>query len=171
MTTPVRASAIATVIELSTSARDDILALEERSAPDIPFYYRYVHDVRALDYILNNPDACQAYGIYVGHTLVAWGSYRNGWAGQNKSDEGVHEISSLVVDTAYRRKGFGALLLKHMIQALWKKPECHMIYLTVYPNNIPALMLYLSEGFEIYDYRKDMYGPGVHRVFLKLDGP
>ncbi|HNQ31306.1 MAG TPA: GNAT family N-acetyltransferase [Candidatus Woesebacteria bacterium] len=156
-----------TVIPLAISAKKDILDLEARSAPDVPYYYRYVNDVSALDYIFQHPDICQAFGVYENNVLVGWGSYRSGWAGQNIKGPGIFEISSIVVDIAYRRKGIGKMLLKRIIQELLSKSDCHTIYLTVFPGNTSALMLYLSEGFEIYDYKKDLYGPGVHRVYLQ----
>ncbi|HWS83970.1 MAG TPA: hypothetical protein VN207_06895 [Ktedonobacteraceae bacterium] len=40
------------------------------------------------------------------------------------------------------------------------------IFLTVSPLNFAALLLYLKNGFIISDYRRDVYGLGVDRVYM-----
>ena len=153
---------------LSYIDKDSILKLETASAPEEPFYYRYSNDVKALDYIFDNPKNCEAFDIYKNEKLLAWGAYRTQWNADNSYEEGIYEISSVVVDKAKRRQGIGKRMLSHMIEQIKIKSDFKSIYLTVYPRNIPALIMYLQIGFFIYDYKKDVYGPGSDRLYLKF---
>jgi ribosomal protein S18 acetylase RimI-like enzyme len=49
-----------------------------------------------------------------------------------------------------------------------KKRNAQRAFLTVSPLNTGALILYLKFGFKIYDFRKDVYGPGSDRAYLQL---
>ena len=49
-----------------------------------------------------------------------------------------------------------------------KKKKFTKIYLTVSPLNTGALLLYVKNGFVIFDYKPNVYGPGADRVFLEL---
>lgn len=144
----------------------DILLLEKHHAPDKPHYAKY--DNEALSFIFNNSKTCRAYGIFDDGKLIAWGCYRTNWKDDNLTQEGTYEISSIVVDTTYRRKGIGESLLKKIISEIKKNQNFKNIYLTVSPLNLGALLLYLKNGFLIYDFRKNVYGEGADRVYLKL---
>lgn len=37
------------------------------------------------------------------------------------------------------------------------------------PVNVAALILYLKNGFIISDYKRDVYGEGVHRAYMTTD--
>lgn len=140
-----------------------ILELERNHAPDKPLYVKY--DEKHLNYIFDNVNKCRAYGVFEGNILVGWGSYSSGWSEENAKD-GVYEISSVLVDTSQRGKGIGKRLLEHIIDEIQKKPNYQKIYLTVSPMNIPALNLYINNGFVIYNYKENVYGEGTHRVYL-----
>ena len=149
---------------LKRADTENIVKLEKHHAPDSPHYARY--DNGALSFIFDNPDTCEAIGLFHKNKLVGWGAYRTNWSKYNK-ERGVYEISSIVVNTNYRRKGLGGEILNKIIKDL-KKKKFTKIYLTVSPLNTGALILYLKNGFVIYDYKTNVYGKGADRVFLVL---
>lgn len=77
-------------------------------------------------------------------------------------------MSSIVVDKPHRRKGIGRAILNKIIQDINKNQDYTEIYLTIYPDNLAPLLLYLKSNFVIYNYKKDVYGPGSDRLYLRL---
>lgn len=145
-----------------------ILELESHSAPRLPVYYPY--DLDALEHhIFGNKDH-KVYGAFDGDKLVGWAAYRNSEK-EDGSEKGVYEMCSLVVDKKYRRQGIGLKLFKVRLNELLKKKKLTRIYATNYPRNLPIILLYLKNGFVIYDYKKDVYGPGGDRIYLKYAKP
>lgn len=137
---------------------------EELHAPTLPLYKKY--DKKALEYIFENKNASTAYGMFLEGEMLAWCSYKMGYNDYSLRTDSC-EISSIVVSTKFRRRGLGYTLLSHMITDLRKSRERN-IYLTVSPENTIAIIFYLKYGFRIIDYKKDYYGQGVDRVFLKF---
>ena len=152
--------------ELSKKNIQEILDLEKNHAPDTPHYSKYNEE--ALSFIFDNPKSCKAFGLYENSKLIGWGAYRTNWKDENVNN-GIYEISSIVIHQSYRRKGLGQQMLKKIIEDIKKNQDFKEIYLTVYPQNLPPLLLYLKSNFVIYNYKKDVYGPGSDRVYLKLD--
>ena len=144
-----------------------IIGLERDNAPDKPLYKKY--DEKALNYIFDNPEKCKAYGVFEENKLIGWGAYRNGWSEDN-SEKGVFEISSIVVNASKRGQGIGKMLLDHITKEIQHNANYQKIYLTVSPLNVPALSLYIKNGFVIYDYKPNVYGEGAHRVYLVKSG-
>lgn len=149
--------------ELTREHITAIMVLEKDHAPDRPHYARY--DKEALNFIFDNPKICHAYGIFGGDDLICWGAYRSGWSKDNL-EEGVYEISSIVVHTDYRRKGLGKMMLDKILKEIRRNQKYKKIYLTVSPLNLGALLLYLKNGFMIYDFKKNVYGEGADRIYL-----
>lgn len=143
---------------LESKDTENILSFESENAPEKPFYVKYTK--KDLDDLFNDPQKCQAFGMYENDELIAWSAYRN-------EKENLYEVCSLVVDKKYRGKGLGKTLLNHVIQKALEDHKNAEIYLTVYPQNLDALFLYLKNNFVIYDFKKDYYGPGADRLFLK----
>ena len=54
----------------------------------------------------------------------------------------------IVIGDKWQGNGFGEKICKHMINYGWKK-QFEKIWLTVFDNNISAINLYKSLGFEI----------------------
>jgi len=100
--------------------------------------------------------------------LIAWGAYRTQYKDDNLTQKETYEISSIVVDKNRRRKGMGKAILNKIIGEIKKNQQFRNIYLTVSPLNLGALFLYLKNGFVICNFKKDVYGPGADRVYLKL---
>lgn len=66
------------------------------------------------------------------------------------------EILTICVVPTYRRKGVGSALLSQMEKALQEK-KIHSLFLEVEEENISALALYQSHGFEQVGRRKGYY--------------
>lgn len=151
------------IVKLGIDNIEDIIKLEERGAPAVNMYYRY--DRKALTNLFSH-DQGEAFGIFDKGLLVGWASYRAPWNDYNE-EEGIYEMSSLVVDPEYRRKKIGLALFKHRLEIIKSKSDMTMIYATAHPANTPIICLYLNNGFVIYDFKKDKYGPGADRVYMK----
>jgi GNAT superfamily N-acetyltransferase len=151
---------------LTSEDADWILEFESKHAPKLPVYYPY--DREALDsYIFKNKDG-KAFGAFDKDLLVGWAGYScKEKAGE--VDKGVYEMSGLVVHSNYRRQGIGLKLFKARMEDLLSKPGLKRIYATNYPLNSPIIILYLTNGFVIYDFKKDCFGPGIDRLFLKYE--
>lgn len=57
-------------------------------------------------------------------------------------------ILGIVIEDKWQGKGYGRKICEHMIQTAWRH-GIKKIWLTVYSDNIAALQLYKSIGFEI----------------------
>lgn len=44
------------------------------------------------------------------------------------------------------------------------------IIATAYPKNVAITILFLKNGFVISDCKKDLYGPGADRVYMRYQG-
>lgn len=146
------------VINLTKKDIQNILKLESISAPEKPDYVKYSEE--ELQDLFNKSQTWSVFGIYSDDELVGWSSYR-------KKDKNLYEISSVVVDKDHRGKGLGKALLVHAAKEILNNHNGAEIYLTVYPQNLNALVLYLKNNFAVYDFKKDYYGAGADRLFLK----
>lgn len=66
------------------------------------------------------------------------------------------DIINIVIDLNERQKGYGSMLLSHLINNINK--DIKSITLEVSSNNEAAKNLYLKNGFEIINVRKKYYG-------------
>jgi ribosomal protein S18 acetylase RimI-like enzyme len=154
------------ICELTSSEADNILQFESHCELKLPVYYPY--DRESLDsYVFKNIDG-KAFGAFDQNRLVGWSAY-SCREKENGIDKGVYEMCGIVVDPEYRRQGIGLKLFKVRMGELLKKSSLKMIYATNYPKNVPIILMYLNNGFVIYDYKRDVYGPGGDRVYLKYD--
>ena len=147
------------IVRLNKNNISDIIEFEKEHGPDKPHYVRYIKE--ELEEIFDNPKACRAYGVWEDDKLIGWGAYRI-------KSNGAYEICSIVIDKSHRGKGLGKRMLEKLIKVIQKNQKSSNIHLTVYPDNLDALLLYLKSNFRIYDYKKNFYGPGADRLFLKL---
>ena len=60
-------------------------------------------------------------------------------------------IEDVIVDDAFRGKGFGRALVRAAVDFAREKEGLPTIYLTSNPSRISARSLYMSEGFEEYE--------------------
>lgn len=147
--------------KLTSLNLQQVLELES-TLGDIP-YEQY--DAASLELILNDASDCAAFGVFNDDELIGWCSYRHNSSRYN-SHSGVYEIASVVVSPHHREKGIGSTLLRSLIRELGAMPGLQRIYLTVSPDNLAALFLYLRHDFVISDFHRDFYGTGAHRVEL-----
>lgn len=152
------------VKQLTVENIPQIILLEKDHAPDRPYYAKY--DEEALQFIFDNPRTCRVFGLFDQNNFVGWGCYRTQWSEYNSQEQGVYEIGSIVIHSNYRRQGLGKKLLDKLFEDIKKQQWYKKIYLTVSPKNIGALLLYLTNGFEIYDFKKNVYGERADRLYL-----
>ena len=80
-------------------------------------------------------------------------------------DEG--EILRIAVEPTMRRMGIGRSVLIKTIDAM-RQESCNSVFLEVREDNLPAINLYKSFGFEDLYKRKDYYGKGKHARIFKI---
>ena len=71
-----------------------------------------------------------------------------------------HHITLLAVDRAYRRRGYGTLLMRAVLRELESQNALECTSLFVRPDNVAALPLYVLLGFSAHSLVPDYYGPG-----------
>ena len=72
---------------------------------------------------------------------------------------------SMAVAAEWRRHGIGQALMKAMLTGK-RARDFHLIWLTVEPNNKPAIRLAESFDFAVTDEVADYYGPGKNRLVM-----
>ncbi|MDP2172346.1 MAG: ribosomal protein S18-alanine N-acetyltransferase [Candidatus Cloacimonadaceae bacterium] len=65
-------------------------------------------------------------------------------------------IVNFAIDSAYRRQGYGSMLLDHALKATLPK-EVKYIYLDVRASNLAAQSIYLKFGFRTIGIRRHYY--------------
>ena len=82
------------------------------------------------------------------------------------------EVLNIAVAPVHCRKGFGRCLLRAGLDLLAGEVRC--LHLEVRAGNVPAMALYLSEGFQRVGLRRSYYpAPGGREdaVLMRLDLP
>lgn len=83
-------------------------------------------------------------GLYDGETLVGYAMY--GWYWEKRKSVWLDRF---MIDQRYQGKGYAKRFLRLLIQFLQNKFECKTIYLSLHPDNKPAMGLYESFGFRL----------------------
>lgn len=82
---------------------------------------------------------------------------------------GEGEVLNIAVDPAYRRKGYGEILLAALLQSA-EKNGAEQVFLEVRESNTPARTLYEKYGFEPIGIRKRYYtNPTEDAVCMRCD--
>ncbi len=134
-----------------------ILELEQKHSPSKDYYVSST--LEEVEYIFDHPEWAKGFGIFDGENLIGWSAYR-GHEGKR------FEISPIFVHTDYRGKKLGKRLFTLVIEDIEKNHEGEM-YLSVSPKNTSALVIYLKADFQIYDFKKDYFGPGTDRILMR----
>ena len=79
------------------------------------------------------------------------------------------DILNIAIDSSYQRKGFGKVLIKHLIQALNKRGISEVL-LEVSQSNVSAIKFYLAQGFKEISIRKNYYTKNSNEPSVKEDG-
>ena len=133
---------------------EDIFQIEKREMhPD--FYPRFFFK--------------QAMSIFGNCFIVAHGD--NGpagyiIAGDIVDEPSVSEIYSVVVDSTYRRRGYGRQLIQEVSLQLTKR-GFKKIRLSVSPNNKVAINLYKSLGFSKVGFEVEYFGRNEDRDIME----
>ena len=94
-----------------------------------------------------------------------------GWMGLsniNKTNKNA-DIFLAIGEDEYRGKGYGKIALLWLIDYAFKKLNLHKINLGVIENNIFAIKLYKSVGFEVEGKMKDeVWHDGIYYNFLSM---
>ncbi|WP_261789140.1 GNAT family N-acetyltransferase [Methanosarcina siciliae] len=104
------------------------------------------------------------FGLIDRNSLKGFSIFIRAW-----DNPGLAYMVEIAVEGEYQGKGYGSYLLLWSLLHL-KKNGISTVTLTVDPNNLRAQHIYCDKfGFEFVEYRKDEYGQGRDRLFLKLD--
>lgn len=76
-------------------------------------------------------------------------------------------LMAVVVAEQARGQGLGRKLCKACIERA-RLANYTRLYLTVAPDNQPAIRLYQTLGFESLELQPDALGPGIHRRIMRL---
>lgn len=79
-------------------------------------------------------------------------------------------IGNIIIDKSHRGKGLGRQLVSHMLKLGFEKHQLPEIRISVFSDNDPALSLYKSFGFTVYDSEKrtDFSGQTIILQHMKL---
>lgn len=127
----------------------------EQSSYDFPWTRDIFRDCMKVGY------GC--FGLQVDDRLVAYAIHN--WA----ADES--HLLNLCVDTRWRRRGFGGILLDHVIEHA-RCAGCRVLLLEVRPSNPVAKGIYRERGFRRIGRRPDYYRSHMGRedaIVMRLD--
>ncbi len=78
-------------------------------------------------------------------------------------------IAEMAIEKESQGKGYGSCLLLSALSYL-RTIDISLVSLTVDPNNSRALHVYRDKcGFEFVEYRRNEYGEGRDRLYMRLD--
>lgn len=104
------------------------------------------------------------FGLFDDSSLKGFAIFMRAW-----NNPGLAYLVEIAIEKESQGKGYGYYLLLQSLLDL-QKSGLSSITLTVDPNNERARHIYCNKlGFEFVEYRKDEYGQGRDRLFLKLD--
>jgi ribosomal-protein-alanine N-acetyltransferase len=74
-------------------------------------------------------------------------------------------IIELLVNAEHRRKGVGTMLLK-TAENFSRENKCRVLMFDTALDNIPAIQLYLKNGYSICGYNDELYQNGKTAIYL-----
>jgi len=86
-------------------------------------------------------EAWKTVGIYNDDILIGFSMY-------GKLEDNRVWLDRFMIDLKFQGRGYGKLSLKFLIDSLYREYKCEEIYLSIYEDNINAIELYKSYGFE-----------------------
>lgn len=105
----------------------------------------------------------KVFGVFVDKSIVGDAQFLRDW-----EKSGTAYLAGMAVYTKFQNKGLGTLLLQQALADL-KEDNVKTVYLHVDPNNARAIHLYLNKmHFTTEEFRKNEYGLGNDRIFMKL---
>lgn len=128
-----------------------IAALDARAFPGLSYPYftlRQLFDVHGRHMLV----AADAGGLY-GYVLLAGDGNGRSW------------LLALAVDRTHRQQGHGRRLLDAVLDLADDREPC-AVWVSVAPDNHPALRLYQAAGFCLAEQYRDYFGPGQDRLVM-----
>ena len=83
-------------------------------------------------------------------------------------DDGSAHVGGFVIDPKYQGKGIGRQAMELILKMAKDAPK---IDLVTHPDNIKAVSLYRSLGFEITERKENYWGDGEPRVIMIKNKP
>lgn len=120
----------------------EVMAIEEQTFPVPWTRQNFLHEIR------NNPFSSNLVVRSEAGKVVA---YANVWVVDREL-----RINNVAVHEASRRQGYGAGLMRHLMDR-GRDRGCIWASLEVRPSNLPALRLYEKLGFRVVARRKGYY--------------
>jgi len=80
-------------------------------------------------------------------------------------------IGNVVIENSFRGKGFGNKLIGHMLSVAFSKYELSEVHISVFSDNVPALLLYSKLGFRPYiiEERYNFENKRVALIHMKME--
>lgn len=80
-------------------------------------------------------------------------------------------IGNVVVEKSARGRGLGKQLIGHMLNAAFSKYDLNEVHISVFSDNVPALLLYSKLGFQPYsiEERQNYKTMRVALLHMKLE--
>ena len=106
----------------------------------------------------------QVFGLFDRSSLKGFAIFMRSW-----DNPRLAYMAEIAIEKESQGKGYGHYLLSQSLLHL-KKSGISIVTLTVDPNNSLARHIYCDKfGFKFVEYRKNEYGQGRDRLFLRLD--
>ena len=77
-------------------------------------------------------------------------------------------VGNVVIDETYRGKGLGKKLVSYMIEKAFAKYALPEVHISVFSDNIPALLLYAGFGFIPYDIEEKTEPNGNRAALIHM---
>jgi ribosomal protein S18 acetylase RimI-like enzyme len=123
----------------------------EKAATEKRFYFQLESEDECKEFIAEST----VFFLMSGEKPIGIVSY--------KTEGDVTHINGLIVLPEYRRQGVAKSAMEKVLSGSGNRK----FSLTVHPDNIPALMLYLRLGFVITRWQDDCFGDGEPRLYLR----
>lgn len=104
-------------------------------------------------------------------TVASYGEETIGFANlYDFKDKEKAFIGNVIVKKSARGRGVGRLLMGYMLSIAFSKYDLSAIHISVFSDNIPALLLYTKIGFQAYaiEERRNYASKRVALVHMKL---
>lgn len=130
---------------------DQVMAIEQKIFPDPWPRQAFLYDLTAE---------------YAFPIVVRWQATTIGYASLYRVSDEL-QIGNFAIDPAYQKRGFGNLLMRHII-ALASELGIRQIYLEVRDSNEAARRLYLKSGFRAVGKRRLYYRNPIEDAIIMV---
>lgn len=144
-------------ILLSRDDIDKIRSFDQTHAPLLPVYHTDTEE-ELTTFFKDKTFIC--YGLLKDKQFIGHCSYMK--------DKGcTYYLNAISIHRDQRRRGIASSVFNKVKQEIVDKGG-KVIFLTVAPQNAPAVKFYEKHGFQTYNVKKNVYGPDADRLYMKL---